>query len=117
MKKAELDPNFTVEEALNIPSFHAINILNFGERRQPAFLVHMLAQTTDRYNPYDNSFLTKRHAQMYGRHWKRGRENDFQRDRVSFGLVFKELDSKNQGCLLEVWLTTRSIISFISRCL
>jgi hypothetical protein len=70
MKKAELEPNFTVEEALNIPSFQAINILNFGERRQPAFLVHMLAPTTDRYRPYNNLFLTKRHAQMYGRHWK-----------------------------------------------
>ncbi|WP_335575777.1 hypothetical protein [Neobacillus vireti] len=42
MKKAELDPNFTVDEALIIPSFHAINILNFGGRRQPAFLVKML---------------------------------------------------------------------------
>jgi hypothetical protein len=70
MKKAELDPNFTVDEALNIPSFHAINILNFGGRRQFAFLVKMLAPSTDRYLPYDNSFLTKRHAQMYGRHWK-----------------------------------------------
>jgi hypothetical protein len=70
MKKAELDPNFSVEEALNIPSFHAINILNFVGRRQPAFLVKMLAPSTDRYPPYDNSFLTKRHAQMYGRHWK-----------------------------------------------
>ena len=70
MKKAELEPNFTVEEALNIPSFHAINILNFGERRQPAFLVRMLEPTTDRYQPYDNLFLTKRHAQIYGRHWK-----------------------------------------------
>jgi hypothetical protein len=70
MKKAELDPNFTVEEALNIPVFHAINILNFGGRRQHAFLVRMLEPSTDRYHPYDNSFLTKRHAQMYGRHWK-----------------------------------------------
>jgi len=70
MKKAELDPNFTVDEALNIPSFHAINILNFGARRQPAFIVKMLEPSTDRYPPYDNSFLTKRHAQLYGRHWK-----------------------------------------------
>jgi hypothetical protein len=70
MKKAELDPNFTVEEALNIPTFHAINILNFGGRRQHAFLVRMLGPSTDRYHPYDNSFLTKRHAQIYGRHWK-----------------------------------------------
>jgi hypothetical protein len=70
MKKAELDPSFTVEEALNIPAFHAINILNFGGRRQHAFLVRMLEPPMDRYHPYDNSFLTKRHAQMYGRHWK-----------------------------------------------
>jgi hypothetical protein len=30
----------------------------------------MLDPSMDRYHPYDNSFLTKLHAQMYGRHWK-----------------------------------------------
>jgi hypothetical protein len=70
MMKTELEPNFTVEEALNIPSFHAINILNFGGKRQRSFLVKMLPPSTDRYEPYDNLFLTARHARMYGRHWK-----------------------------------------------
>lgn len=69
MKKSELDPTFTIEDALNIEKFHAICLLNFNGKRQNAFLVKMLPPSTDRYQPYDNSFLTHRHARMYGRHW------------------------------------------------
>lgn len=60
-----------VETALNIPNTtntrHAICILNFGGERKPAFMVQTLKPSYIRYQPYDNSFLTLRHAKMYGR--------------------------------------------------
>lgn len=61
----------SVETALNIPNTkntrHAICILNFGGERKPAFMIQMLKPSYQRYKPYDNSFLTKRHAQVFGR--------------------------------------------------
>jgi hypothetical protein len=72
-KKLEkfLNPTFTIETALNIPNTkdtrHAICIMNFGGERKPAFMVKMLKPVYERYQPYDNSFLTKRHSQMFGR--------------------------------------------------
>ena len=37
--------------------------------KKPAFLVRMLKTSYERYKPYDNSFLTKRHSRMFGRHF------------------------------------------------
>jgi hypothetical protein len=66
----QLNP-IDVETALNIPNTkttrHAICILNFGGERKPAFMIQMLKPSYERYKPYDNSFLTKRHSQMFGR--------------------------------------------------
>lgn len=63
-----------VETALNIPNTketrHAICILNFGGNRKPAFMVQMLNPSYIRYQPYDNSFLTKRHSKVYGRSYE-----------------------------------------------
>lgn len=61
----------SVETALNIPNTtntrHAICILNFSGERKPAFMVQTLKPSYIRYQPYDNSFLTLRHAKMFGR--------------------------------------------------
>jgi len=65
MAKERLQPTFTIEEALQTPKHYSIAILNTKEPL-PAFLVHMLPPRKERF---DNSFLTKRHAQMYGRSW------------------------------------------------
>ncbi|MDR7237094.1 ATP-binding protein [Neobacillus drentensis] len=65
--ESELKPAFDVESAMRTEKFHAINILNFGGERKPAFLVKMLPPSYERYQAYDNSYLTKRHASMYGR--------------------------------------------------
>jgi hypothetical protein len=69
----QLEP-ISLETALNIPNTkttrHAICILNFGGERKPAFLVRTLKPSYERYQPYDNSFLTKRHSRMYGRHFE-----------------------------------------------
>lgn len=71
--ETQLQP-ITIEAALNIPNTkttrHAICILNFGGERKPAFLVRMLKPSYERYKPYDNSFLTKRHSRMFGRHYE-----------------------------------------------
>jgi hypothetical protein len=71
--ETQLDP-ITIATALNIPNTkttrHAICILNFGGERKPAFLVRMLKPSYIRYKPYDNSFLTKRHSRLYGRHFE-----------------------------------------------
>ncbi|MBT2741204.1 ATP-binding protein [Bacillus sp. ISL-77] len=70
--ETQLQP-ISIETALNIPNTkttrHAICILNFGGERKPAFLVRMLKPSYERYKPYDNSFLTKRHSRMFGRHY------------------------------------------------
>jgi hypothetical protein len=66
--KERLEPNFTVEEAMQTPKHYAIAIVDTKEPL-PAFLVHMLPPIPDEER-FDNSFLTKRHAQMYGRKWE-----------------------------------------------
>ncbi|WML44100.1 ATP-binding protein [Neobacillus sp. PS3-40] len=70
--ETQLQP-ITVETALNIPNTkttrHAICIMNFGGERKPAFMVRMLKPSYERYKPYDNSFLTKRHSRLFGRHF------------------------------------------------
>lgn len=66
--KERLTPTFTVEEAMQTPKHYAIAILNTKEPLH-AFLVHMLPPIPDEQR-YNNSFLTKRHARMYGRSWR-----------------------------------------------
>jgi hypothetical protein len=65
--ETELKPAFDVESAMRTEKYHAINILNFGGDRKPAFLVKMLPPSYVRYQAFDNSFLTKRQAAIYGR--------------------------------------------------
>jgi hypothetical protein len=65
--ETELKPAFDIESAMRTEKHHAINILNFGGDRKPAFLVKMLPPPYVRYQAYDNSYLSKRHATMYGR--------------------------------------------------
>lgn len=65
MAKDRLYPTFTLEEAISTPKYHSIAILNTREVL-PAFMIKMLPPRKERL---DNSFLTRRHAQMYGRSW------------------------------------------------
>ncbi len=71
--EAQLHP-VSIEEALNIPNTkttrHAICILNFGGERKPGFMVRMLKPSYERYQPYDNSFVTRRHSRLFGRHFE-----------------------------------------------
>jgi hypothetical protein len=67
LAKERLQPIFTVEDAMQLERFHAINLLRVGGVLVHAFMVKMAPPCK---KPYDNSFLTKRHAVMYGRHWE-----------------------------------------------
>ncbi|MGM0836064.1 MAG: ATP-binding protein [Bacillota bacterium] len=65
----ELAPTFDVASAMQTQKYHAICLLNFGGRRQAPFLMRGLVPLNERTPQYDNSFLTRRHSRMYGRHW------------------------------------------------
>lgn len=67
--EAQLKPTFDVELALMTEAYHAIFIGRFGGRRQNAILVRTLEPPSKRLPQYDNSFLTRRHSRLYGRHW------------------------------------------------
>lgn len=67
LAKERLEPTFTIEDALKTPKHHAIAILNTNEPLN-AFLVRMLPPVPTEQR-LDNSFLTLRHARMYGRSW------------------------------------------------
>lgn len=66
---AQLAPTFDVDLALMTEAYHAIFIGRFGGRRQNAFLIRALEPPSKRLSQYDNSFLTRRHSRIYGRHW------------------------------------------------
>ncbi|MDR4318658.1 AAA-like domain [Niallia circulans] len=68
--EAQLKPTFDVDLALRIEAYDAIVLARFGGRRQNAFLMRALPPASQRVQQYDNSFLTKRHSRMYGRHWQ-----------------------------------------------
>lgn len=55
-----------IEDAYKLPAHHAIVSVRAGSELQPAFICRMTPPVEQRYN---NSFLTKRHARMYGRSW------------------------------------------------
>lgn len=68
--EAQLKPTFDVDLALRTEAYDAIVLARFGGRRQNAFLMRALPPASQRVQQYDNSFLTKRHSRMYGRHWQ-----------------------------------------------
>jgi hypothetical protein len=68
--EAQLRPTFDVDLALRTEAYDAIVLARFGGRRQNAFLMRALPPASQRVQQYDNSFLTKRHSRMYGRHWQ-----------------------------------------------
>jgi len=68
--EAQLKPTFDVDLALRTEAYDAIVLARFGGRRQNAFLMRALPPASHRVQQYDNSFLTKRHSRMYGRHWQ-----------------------------------------------
>mgnify|MGYP005748441213 CR=1 FL=1 len=66
LSKHRLEPTIEIEDAARLPMHHAIVSVRAGKEMQNAFICHMKPPAKTKY---DNSFLTKRHARMYGRSW------------------------------------------------
>jgi hypothetical protein len=66
LSEHRLKPTLTVEDATLLPAHHAIVSVRAGGSIQNAFVCHMKAPAKQKY---DNSFLTLRHARMFGRSW------------------------------------------------
>ncbi|WP_440274609.1 hypothetical protein [Ferdinandcohnia sp. SAFN-114] len=81
----QLKPTFDVETAMQTEAYHAIVITRFNGKRQSPFLMKALAPPSQRYPEYDNSFLTKRHARQYGRHWREIEKIIAQKEDMNFG--------------------------------
>jgi hypothetical protein len=67
LSKHRFEDTIPIEQAYKLPAHHAIISVRAGKELQPAFICHMAPPIKQKY---DNSFLTKRHAQMYGRSWQ-----------------------------------------------
>lgn len=65
--KHRFEDTISLDDAYRTPKHHAIISVRAGGELQPAFLCHMRPPCK---KPYNNSFLTKRHARMYGRSWR-----------------------------------------------
>ncbi|QFR56343.1 ATPase domain protein [Bacillus phage 049ML001] len=67
MSKHRFEDTVPLEEAYKIPAHHAIISVRAAGEMQPAFICKMQKPPK---KAYDNSFLTKRHARIYGRAWQ-----------------------------------------------
>lgn len=65
--KHRFEETIPLEDAYKLPEHHAIISVRTKGGMQPAFICHMAPPVEQKYN---NSFLTKRHARMYGRAWE-----------------------------------------------
>lgn len=66
LSKHRFDDTIPLEEAYKLPAHHAIISVRAAGDMQPAFICKMAPPVKSSYN---NGFLTKRHARMYGRPW------------------------------------------------
>lgn len=66
LSRHRFEDTIPMEQAVRLPKHHAIISVRAGGELQPAFICRMKPPVKTKY---DNSFLTKRHAQMYGRSW------------------------------------------------
>lgn len=64
--KHRFQETIPLEEAYKLPAHHAIISVRAAGEMQDAFICHMAPPIKAEYN---NAFLTKRHARMYGRPW------------------------------------------------
>jgi len=66
LSKHRFEDTIPLDDAYRIPAHHAIVSVRANGELQPAFICKMAPPAK---SSYDNSFLTKRHARMYGRAW------------------------------------------------
>lgn len=66
LSKHRFEDTIPLKDAYKLPAHHAIVSVRANGELQPAFICKMAPPAK---SSYDNSFLTKRHARMYGRSW------------------------------------------------
>ena len=67
LSKHRFEDTIEIDQAVKLPEHHAIASIRAGGELQPAFILKM---KPPKKCEYDNSFVTKRHAQLYGRSWR-----------------------------------------------
>lgn len=67
LSKHRFEDTIPLDDAYRLPTRHAIISVRAAGEMQPAFICKMAPPVKCQY---DNSFLTKRHARMYGRAWE-----------------------------------------------
>jgi hypothetical protein len=67
LSKHRFEDVIPLDEAYRLPAHYAIISVRAAGDMQPAFICHMAPPVESKYN---NSFLTKRHARIYGRGWQ-----------------------------------------------
>ena len=67
LSKHRFEDTLPMDQATHLPNHYAIISVRADNELQPAFICHMKPPAK---LSYDNSFLTKRHAQIYGRSWQ-----------------------------------------------
>lgn len=66
LSRHRFEDTIPIEDAYKLPAHHAIISVRAANELQPAFICKMAPPVECKY---DNSFLTLRHARMYGRSW------------------------------------------------
>lgn len=67
LSKHRIEDTIPLEDAYRLPAHHAIVSVRAANELQPAFICKMNPPVKAKY---DNSFITKRHARVYGRSWR-----------------------------------------------
>jgi hypothetical protein len=67
LSKHRFEDTIPMEQAVKLTAHHAIISVRAGKEMQLAFICHMKPPVKTHY---DNSFLTKQHAGMFGRSWQ-----------------------------------------------
>jgi len=67
LSEHRFEDTIPMDQAVKLPVHHAIISVRAGQELQPAFICKMKPPMKPQY---DNSYLTKRHARIFGRSWK-----------------------------------------------
>jgi hypothetical protein len=93
--KTYLKPTYTPEQAMEqTPKYHSINSFFIGGEYKEPFLMYSLPPANERMNTLDNSFLTLRHSQLYGRKREEVEREIFEQERELF---IRPTENKRKG--------------------
>lgn len=95
--KEEIDP-YTVEEALNLPQYYGI-FRFYGNKGPTTFIAKAIKPLNKRYKTFDNSFISKRSAEVYGTNVKEVEDDIFRRESclLDVNLMDMQQETVNTG--------------------